>query len=81
MVKLAPKTLQTEREVRTVLPEEQYLNNLEKIIVKDYFPELPKLKAQAEYMDAKERNDVAKMRELQVRYKTTTTDRRFVIFF
>uniref|UniRef100_A0A1I7XS06 Dynein light chain n=1 Tax=Heterorhabditis bacteriophora TaxID=37862 RepID=A0A1I7XS06_HETBA len=43
VVKLAPKKLQTVKEVRTVLPEEQYLAKLEKIIVKDYFPELPKL--------------------------------------
>lgn len=33
--------------------------------------------AQAEYMDAQARNDVAKMRELQLRFKTQRrTDRR-----
>ncbi|VDM58210.1 unnamed protein product [Angiostrongylus costaricensis] len=70
VVKLSPKRLHTKREVRTVLPEEQYLAKLEKIIVRDYFPDLPKLKAQAEYMDAVKRNDIAKMRELQLRYHT-----------
>ncbi|RCN39998.1 hypothetical protein ANCCAN_14076 [Ancylostoma caninum] len=77
VVKLAPKKLQTNREVRTVLPEEKYLEKLEKIIVRDYFPDLPKLKAQTEYMDAMKRNDIAKMRELQLRYHTgRRTDRR-----
>ncbi|PAV85042.1 hypothetical protein WR25_04484 [Diploscapter pachys] len=77
MVKLEPKKLKTNKEVRTILPEEKYLDKLEKIIVRDYFPELPKLKAQAEYMDAQARNDVAKMRELQLRFKTQRrTDRR-----
>ncbi|PAV65380.1 hypothetical protein WR25_19305 isoform D [Diploscapter pachys] len=77
MVKLEPKKLKTNKEVRTILPEDKYLDKLEKIIVRDYFPELPKLKAQAEYMDAQARNDVAKMRELQLRFKTQRrTDRR-----
>ncbi|XGW17936.1 hypothetical protein V3C99_002495 [Haemonchus contortus] len=77
VVKLSPKKLQTKREVRTVLPEEQYLAKLEKIIVRDYFPDLPKLKAQSEYIDAMKRNDIAKMRELQIRYHTSRrTDRR-----
>ncbi|KAK6743310.1 hypothetical protein RB195_010520 [Necator americanus] len=77
VVKLSPKRLRTSREVRTVLPESQYLEKLEKIIVRDYFPDLPKLKAQTEYMDAMKHNDIAKMRELQLRYHTSRrTDRR-----
>ncbi|KAK6028791.1 SH3 domain protein [Ostertagia ostertagi] len=70
VVKLSPKKLHTQREVRTVLPEEQYLAKLEKIIVRDYFPDLPKLKAQTEYMDAMKRNDIAKMR-VNFSYVTT----------
>lgn len=44
MVQLSAKKLQTVKEVRTVLPEQEYLHRLQKIIVRDYFPELPKLK-------------------------------------
>ncbi|VDK36210.1 unnamed protein product [Anisakis simplex] len=44
MVKLGVKTLKTVKEVRVVLPEEEYLGKLQDIIVRDYFPELPKLK-------------------------------------
>ncbi|CAJ0942311.1 unnamed protein product, partial [Mesorhabditis belari] len=77
VVKLKLKELKTQKEVRTVLPEEKYVEGLEKIIVKDFFPELPKLKAQSEYIEAMSRNDVAKMRELQLRFSTSRrTDRR-----
>ncbi|VDN39731.1 unnamed protein product [Gongylonema pulchrum] len=76
MVVLEAKKLETEKEVRVVLPEEKYLAGLEKIIVRDYFPELPKLRAQKEYLDAVASNDLTKIRELQLRYSTRRTDRR-----
>lgn len=44
IVVLGARKLQTEKEVRVVLPEEKYLGRLQDIIVKDYFPELPKLR-------------------------------------
>lgn len=76
LVKLGAKVLETKKQVRKVLPEEQYCANLEKIIVRDYFPELPKMKAQAEFLEAVARNDHLKIRELQIRYSTRRTDRR-----
>ena len=76
VVRLGAKVLETKKEMRKVLTEEIYVDNMQKIIVRDYFPELPKLKAQAEYLDAVARNDQAKIRELQVRYSTKRTDRR-----
>ncbi|GMS89412.1 hypothetical protein PENTCL1PPCAC_11587 [Pristionchus entomophagus] len=77
VVKLEPKKLKTQHETRTVLPEEKYLSGLEEIIQRDYFPELPKLRAQNEFLDAQRNNDIAKMRELQLQFKTTRrTERR-----
>ncbi|KAM3723677.1 Splicing factor [Dirofilaria immitis] len=76
VVVLGAKKLETGKEVRVVLPEEKYLGRLQEIIVKDYFPELPKLKAQKEYLDAVAANDLARIRELQLRYSTKRTIRR-----
>ncbi|VDD93080.1 unnamed protein product [Enterobius vermicularis] len=76
IVVLGVKKLETVKEVKTVLPEEEYLEGLQKIIVRDYFPELPKLKAQKEYLDAVASNDLTKVRELQLRYSTKRTERR-----
>jgi len=45
-----------------------YVQNLEKIITKDFYPDLPKLEAQAEYLDAVERKDTQKMWELQQKF-------------
>lgn len=44
------------------------LQELGKIIQKDFFPDLEKLKAQNQYLDAVERNDVIKLRELYAKY-------------
>ncbi|GMR42341.1 hypothetical protein PMAYCL1PPCAC_12536, partial [Pristionchus mayeri] len=77
VAKLEPKKLKTQHETRTVLQEEKYLAGLEEIIQRDYFPEIPKLRAQNEFLDAQRNNDIAKMRELQVQFKTTRrTERR-----
>jgi protein DGCR14 len=36
--------------------------------VRDFYPDIPKLHAQAEYLKAVEKNDVVKLRELHIKY-------------
>ena len=46
---------------------------MEKIITKDFYPDLLKLQAQAEYLDAVERKDTQKMWELQQKFSRKRT--------
>ena len=57
---------------RKVLVEEEYVSALEKIIVRDFCPELLKLRAQYEYLSAMDDDDADKMREVCMRYNATT---------
>ena len=50
-----------------MLEEDEYVDQVEKIIERDFFPELEKLKAQADYFEARERKDYATMSRLQVK--------------
>jgi len=45
-----------------------FLQGLEKIIEKDFFPDLSKMKAQSEYMEALDKNDLVKLRELEIKF-------------
>ena len=53
-----------------VLDEDEYVEKLEKIIERDFFPEIDKLKARSDYIDAADRNDTNEMRRLRERFST-----------
>lgn len=42
--------------------------SITKIIERDFYPDLPQLRAQSEYLEAKARNDTEKLRELHIKY-------------
>lgn len=42
--------------------------SLEKIIQRDFFPDVTKLQAQKDYLDAEESGDLERMREISIRY-------------
>lgn len=50
------------------LIEEDYVTRLGSIIRRDYYPDIERLQAKSDYLQALERNDVAKIRELQMLY-------------
>ncbi|XP_052074632.1 splicing factor ESS-2 homolog isoform X2 [Mytilus californianus] len=53
-----------------VLDEETYTKDLEDIIVRDFYPELPTLQEKTEYYEALKSNDLGKLREFQLKYGT-----------
>ena len=55
------------KSIQKVLDEDEYTDKMEKIIVRDFYPDLPKLREQHEYLDALQRNDTEKLRELQIK--------------
>ncbi|XP_016431937.1 protein DGCR14-like isoform X2 [Sinocyclocheilus rhinocerous] len=60
--------VETKKPTRKILDEDEYIEGLEKIIQRDFFPDVSKLQAQNDYLEAEENGDMERMREIAIKY-------------
>ncbi|XP_030073550.1 splicing factor ESS-2 homolog [Microcaecilia unicolor] len=65
---LREETERGESPNKKILDEETYIENLQKIIQRDFFPDMEKLRAQKEYLEAEESGDLEKMRQIAIKF-------------
>ncbi|KAM9194972.1 splicing factor ESS-2 homolog isoform 2-T2 [Dugong dugon] len=51
-----------------VLDEEEYIEGLQTVIQRDFFPDVEKLQAQKEYLEAEENGDMERMRQIAIKF-------------
>ncbi|CAG5135367.1 unnamed protein product [Candidula unifasciata] len=63
-----PAPIKKLTKARKILSEDDFSQGISKIIERDFFPDIPKLQAEAEYFEALDKNDLVKLREIQMRF-------------
>lgn len=53
---------------KKILEEEEYFDSMKQIIQRDFFPDITKLQAQKDYLEAEENGDLQRMREIAINY-------------
>ncbi|XP_075390280.1 splicing factor ESS-2 homolog isoform X1 [Tenrec ecaudatus] len=51
-----------------VLDEEEYIEGIQTVIQRDFFPDVEKLQAQKEYLEAEENGDLERMRQIAIKF-------------
>lgn len=64
MLSLSKKENSNKNEVK-VIDDDLHLSNIEKIIVRDFYPDLPKLQRQVQFIEAFDKNDTQRLSELR----------------